>query len=143
MPTRQEEIERLAALALAPLVELAWADGSVSEAEHKGVLEAAKAIGVDQHSEFSRSTLRRWLHESPPTEALEAWRSLLAPTLAESAARTARKSERKLLDEARRIAKMGERPFEEGASIDARAGITDEEQRVLDELAAALAKLDD
>ena len=37
---------------------------------------------------------------------------------------------------------MDERPFEDGASIDARAGITDEEQRVLDELAAALARLD-
>ena len=33
---------------------------------------------------------------------------------------------------------MDERPFEDGASIDA-GGITDEEQRVLDELAAALA----
>ena len=80
MPTRQEEIERLAALALAPLVEVAWADGSVTEAERQGVLEAAKAIGVEQHGEFARTTLRRWLHESPPTEALEAWRALLAPT---------------------------------------------------------------
>lgn len=142
MPTRQEEIERLAALALAPLVEVAWADGAVTEAERQGVMEAAKAIGIEQHGEFARTTLRRWLHEAPPTEALESWRALLAPTLSESEARSARKAERKLLDEARRIAKMDERPFEEGASIDARAGITDEEQRVLDELAAALARLD-
>ncbi|MEM9176409.1 MAG: hypothetical protein AAGC67_14365, partial [Myxococcota bacterium] len=139
MPTRQEEIERLAALALAPLVEVAWADGAVTEAERKGVMEAAKAIGVEQHGEFARTTLRRWLYESPPTEALEAWRAMLAPTLSESQARSARKTERKLLDEAHRIAKMDERPFEAGASIDARAGITDEEQRVLDELAAAIA----
>lgn len=141
MPTRQEEIERLAALALAPLVEVAWADGAVTEAERQGVIEAAKAIGVEQHGEFARTTLRRWLHERPPTVALEAWRALLVPTLSESEARSARKTERKLLGEAHRIAKMDERPFEVGASIDAKAGITAEEQHVLDELATALAKL--
>ena len=143
MPTRQEEIEKLAALALAPLVEVAWADGAVTPAERQGVLEAARQLGIDQHSEFCRSTLRRWLHEAPPTEALEEWRRLLAPTLADSDARAARKSERRLLDEARRIAKMDERPFAEGASVDARAGITDTEQRVLDELARALSEVGD
>ena len=138
MPTRQEEIERVAALALAPLVEVAWADGAVTEAERQGVIEAAKALGMDQNAPFVRSTLQRWLHESPPTEALQAWRTLLASTLAESRSRAARESERQLLAEARRIAKMDERPFGPAASIDARAGITEEEQRVLDDLAAAL-----
>lgn len=142
MPTRQEEIEKLAALALAPLVEVAWADGAVTPAERQGVLEAARLFGLDQHTEFCRSTLRRWLHEAPPTEALQEWRRLLATTLERSSARAARKSGESLLGEARRIAKMDERPFEEGASVDARAGITDEEQRVLDELARALAAFD-
>ena len=143
MPTRQDEIEKIAALALAPLVEVAWADGTVTEAERKGVLEAAKAFGIDQHSDFCRSTLRRWLHTEPPTEALEEWRRMLATTLEESDARAARKSESELLGQARRIAKMDERPFEPGASLDARSGITDGEQRVLDELAQALAKIAD
>ncbi len=142
MPTRQEEIEKLAALALAPLVEVAWADGAVTPGERQGVIEAARHFGLDQHSEFCRSTLRRWLHEAPPTEALQEWRRLLAATLTKSSARAARKSGEGLLDEAHRIAKMDERPFEEGASVDARAGITDEEQRVLDELARALAAFD-
>ena len=143
VPTRQEEIERLAALTLAPLVEVAWADGQVTPAEHAAVLEAARSIGLDHQSEFCRSTLRRWLHEAPPTEALDQWRRLLGPTLSEAETRAARKSEERLLGEARRIAKMDERPFEIGASLDARAGITDEEQRVLDELTAALARLPD
>ena len=141
MATRQEEIEKLAALALAPLVEVAWADGVVTPAERQGVLDAAKAIGIDQSSDFCRSTLRRWLHEPPPTEALQEWRRLLAPTLARSAGRTARKSHKRLLEEARKIAKMDELPFEAGGSLDARAGITDEEQRVLDALARALGEL--
>ncbi|MFK7896953.1 MAG: hypothetical protein AB8G23_14005 [Myxococcota bacterium] len=141
MPTRQDEIEKLAALALAPLVEVAWADGQVTPAERQGVLEAAKRIGVDQHTEFCRSTLRRWLHESPPTEALERWRAMLAATLEESTSRAAKKSETRLLEEARRIAKMDERPFEPGSSVDASAGITEAEQRILDDLAAALGEL--
>ena len=142
MSTRQEEIERLAAIALAPLIEVAWADGHVTPAERQGVIEAAKAFGLEQHSDFCRSTLLRWLHEAPPTEALDRWRQLLAATLSESGTRAARKSERQLLEEAHRIAKMDERPFEVGADVSARAGITDEEQRILDELAAALGRLD-
>jgi len=142
MATRQEEIEKIAALALGPLVEVAWADGQVTPGERAGVLEAARALGLDQRSEFCRSTLRRWLTERPPTEALVEWRRLLASTLAGSDTRPARKSERRLLDEAIRIAKMDERPFDEGASFSAGAGITAEEQAVLDELAAALQSLD-
>jgi hypothetical protein len=139
--TRQEEIERLAALALAPLVEVAWADGTVTPGERQGVLEAAKSIGLDRNSEFCRTTLRRWLHEAPPTEALEQWRQLLASTLSGSTVRAARKSEMRLVEEARKIAKLDARPFEVGASLDARAGITDEEQHVLDDLASALGGL--
>jgi hypothetical protein len=138
VPTRQDEIEKLAALTLAPLVEVAWADGVVTAGERQGVIEAAKNIGIDQYSEFCRSTLRRWLNEPTPTEALAAWRQLLAPTLLEDTSRASRKSQVRLLDEARRIAKMDERPFEVGASLDARAGITAEEQRVLDQLEEAL-----
>jgi hypothetical protein len=142
MPTRQEEIEKIAALALSPLIEVAWADGHVTPGERAGVLEAARALGLDPRSEFCRSTLLRWLTERPPTEALEEWRRLLASTLAGSDTRPARKSERRLLDEAITIAKMDERPFDEGASLSAGTGITAEEQAVLDELAAALQKLD-
>lgn len=142
MSTRQEEIEKIAALALSPLIEVAWADGHVTPGERAGVLEAARALGLDQRSEFCRSTLRRWLTERPPTEALEQWRRLLAPTLAASGSRPARKAERRLLDEAKIIAKMDVRPFDEGASLASNTGITAEEQAVLDELAAALEKLD-
>jgi hypothetical protein len=138
MPTHQEEIEKIAALALAPLVEVAWADGHVTPAEREGVLEAAKALGLGQRSEFCRSTLRRWLNEAPPTEALERWRHLLAPALAESTSRPARKARSRLLREAVKVAKMDGLDFEDGAAANARAGITEEEQRVLDDLAAAL-----
>jgi hypothetical protein len=138
MPTDQDEIEKIAALALAPLVEVAWADGHVTPAEREGVLEAARALGLGQRSEFCRSTLRRWLSEAPPTEALEQWRRQLAPALAESTSRPARKARSRLLSEAVKVAKMDGLAFEQGPAANARAGITEEEQRVLDELAAAL-----
>lgn len=143
MPTRQEELEKLAFVALAPLVEVAWADGACTDAERRGVYEAARSMGFDQKAEFCRTTLRRWLHEPPPTEALQQWREMLRETLVESDARAAEKSEDRLMYEARRIAKMDQRPFEPSASVDAQAGITPEEQRVLDELAAALTQLED
>jgi hypothetical protein len=138
LSTRREEIERLAGLALAPLVEVAWADGRVSAAERQAVLEAARLFGLRQSTEFCRSTLLRWLHEEPPSEALRAWRRLLAPALGDGESRSARQSERALLDEAYRVAKMDERSFVEGEAFDARSGITDEEQRILDELAEVL-----
>ncbi len=141
MSTRQEEIEKIAALALGPLVEVAWADGHVTPGERAGVLEAARSLGLDQRSDFCRSTLKRWLTERPPTEALQEWRRLLAPTLAASGSRPARKVERRLLEEATTIAKMDERPFDEGGSVDLNMGITEEERAVLDELALALGRL--
>ena len=138
MSTRQEEIEKLAALTLAPLVEIAWADGHISPGERQAVLEAAKAIGLDQNSEFCRTTLRRWLYAAPPTEALERWRRLLAPTFMTAESRTAGKAERRLLEKARNVAKADERSFIEGGRLDADAGITPDE-----ELASALAAIDE
>lgn len=143
MASKREEVERLAGLALAPLVEIAWADGRVTAAERQAVLEAAKVFGLRQSSDFCRSTLLRWLHEEPPNGALEAWRRLLAPTLIDSEMRQARQSEQALLDQARRVAKMDDRSFVEGKSFDARSGITEAEQRILDELAEVLRTIED
>jgi len=135
---RQEEIDELAALAMAPLVEVAWADGRVTPAERAAVLEAARTLGLDQRSEFCRSTLKRWLYESPPEEEFLRWRKSLAPALTLGESRPSRKIARRLLAEAQKIAKMDARPFEAGASVDAGAGITVEEERVLDDLTVVL-----
>ncbi|MFP6655236.1 MAG: hypothetical protein VCB25_06390 [Myxococcota bacterium] len=138
MPTHQDELEKIAALVLAPLVEVAWADGHVTPAEREAVFEAARALGLGHRSEFCRSTLRRWLNQPPPKQALEQWRQSLAPTLAASVSRPALKARNRLLNEAIKIAKMDGLDFEQGPSIDPRAGITDTEQRVLNELTAVL-----
>lgn len=134
MSDQLERIEKLAALALAPLVEVAWADGHVTPAERQAVLDAAAAMGLGRR-DFCQTTLARWLHEAPPTEALEQWRRLLAPTLAGTPGRAARASERALLGAAAAVARS-DAPGPVGES-----GVTPEESKVLKDLAAALETL--
>ncbi len=69
--------ETLAALTLIPLVEIAWADGSVADREQKAILEAAASIGIDPESE-SHLLLRNWLKEPPTPRLLEAWEAYVA-----------------------------------------------------------------
>jgi hypothetical protein len=56
------------AILLAPLVQVAWADGSVSDAERKVVLETAASRGVEEGSAV-HGQLVSWL-EKRPSDAL-------------------------------------------------------------------------
>lgn len=62
----------LASLTVVPLVEVAWADGSVQEKERAAILKGAEGSG------FGRGTvdyvlLEEWLKNRPPPAMLEAW----------------------------------------------------------------------
>lgn len=95
-PTLLERIKKLgvtletgAAFILAPLVEVAWVDGNVSDAERAAILHIAKQRGVQPGSADHRQLLD-WLDHRPPDEilhtALEAIRigiSVLPPDEAE------------------------------------------------------------
>lgn len=60
---------------LLPLVEVAWADGAVQEAERVRILEIARGHGVlDGRSE---ETVRRWLGAKPSAEHLALGRSVV------------------------------------------------------------------
>ncbi len=64
--------ETLAALALVPLVEVAWADGNVAGGERRAILEAAAEEGLKEgHPAFD--LLGDWLENRPPAPMLEAW----------------------------------------------------------------------
>src|SRR5688500_16071786 len=54
-----------AAFLLAPLVEIAWADGHVSEAERDAIVDLATARGVAPES-TDMAQLRQWLTAQPP-----------------------------------------------------------------------------
>lgn len=75
--------DTLVALSLVPLVEVAWADGTVDEKESQAILAAAEAAGLDREG-ASGQLLNRWLAEKPDREVLATWKeyvSALSKTL--------------------------------------------------------------
>ena len=70
------QAETVAALALVPLVEVAWADGDLDDKEKQTVLKAARASGLAEKSlayALVESSLARW----PRRRLRAAWRSYM------------------------------------------------------------------
>lgn len=67
-------IEVVAAMALLPLVEVAWCDGTVSPEEKAAVLRGAADMGIGADSPLHQF-LHHWLDHRPSPAALEAWKS--------------------------------------------------------------------
>jgi uncharacterized tellurite resistance protein B-like protein len=64
--------DTLAAFALYPLVEIAWADGHADETERRAFLQAAAEHGLAADSPGHRA-LREFVKETPREEARKAW----------------------------------------------------------------------
>jgi tellurite resistance protein len=93
--------DTLAALSLVPLVEIAWADGTMDDSERSAILAAAEDAGI---SDESAALLDGWLVTQPGSEMLSAWKdyiSALTSTM-DTAARD--NLEQELLGRARRVA---------------------------------------
>jgi hypothetical protein len=76
----------MAALSMVPLVWVAWADGTVQEAERKAVLKAAHEHGIDDGG-AAHKVLAGWLERRPEKELFDAWAAYtraLADTLVPS-----------------------------------------------------------
>jgi hypothetical protein len=58
----------VASLSMIPLVEVAWADGTIGEKEHEAILKAANL-----NSDIDRELLKSWLSNKPEPVLLEAW----------------------------------------------------------------------
>jgi hypothetical protein len=65
--------ETLAAVTLIPLVEVAWADGSVSPEERDAVLNAAAAQGIKPDT-APHEILKAWLKTRPDSHVIAAWK---------------------------------------------------------------------
>ena len=65
--------ETLMAVTLIPLVEVAWADGSVSEDEGAAVLKAAAENGVKEGT-AAHDLLKHWLKDRPDVRIIAAWK---------------------------------------------------------------------
>ncbi len=77
----------IAALALVPLVFVAWADGNVTAAERQSILSAALHRGVNSEP-AAISMLEKWLHDRPAKSLWSLWKEYanavgqsLSPTL--------------------------------------------------------------
>ena len=62
----------VAAVALVPLVAVAWADGKLEEKERRAVLEGAASSGLTADM-AGYELLDSWLREAPPPSLMAAW----------------------------------------------------------------------
>ncbi len=69
--------ETMAALGLAPLVEVAWADGRIDSEEKDAVLTAAHASGIKPGS-APYTLLLEWLDSQPGPELRQGWKEYIA-----------------------------------------------------------------
>ncbi len=66
------DVQTLAALALVPLIEVAWADDYLDEKEKKAILEAAHASGLEK-GQVAYQVLESWLTRQPKPKLLATW----------------------------------------------------------------------
>ena len=110
------------ALSLVPLVEVAWADGSLEPQEREAILAAASEQGIEPGSP-SRALLESWLTTRPEPALFAAWGAYatgLAAKLTDDRARCARE----IVERARKVAQAA------GGMLGI-ASISDAEKRVI------------
>ena len=122
--------DTLAALALVPLVEVAWADGDMDEGEGKAILSAAEDSGL---SAEGAALLDEWLVIQPGSSILAAWKTYVNALTGNMDAVTRDKLKRELLSRARAVA-------ESAGGILGIGKISKEEENKLEELAEAFSK---
>lgn len=62
----------LSSMGIVPLIEVAWADGTIDDKERTAVLAGAAANGLKKGS-VEYALLESWLQSSPPAKLLDAW----------------------------------------------------------------------
>jgi uncharacterized tellurite resistance protein B-like protein len=97
-------LDTLAALMLVPLVEVAWADGTMDPREREAVLHAAEASGIEFESP-SHALLEAWTRERPPAALYESWRAYIASLCRELSADHRWHLEEQLVGRARSVAR--------------------------------------
>ena len=66
----------IAALALVPLVEVAWADGTIQANERTAILQAAQGKGLER-GKPGYELLESWLQQHPGDELFQAWEAYI------------------------------------------------------------------
>ncbi len=125
--------DTLAALALVPLVAVAWADGSIDDKERAAAFSRAAELGLNKQ-DVSHQLFEHWLAEKPSPDLLAVWKAYigaLSTTLSHEA-RQALKAE--VLDRARAVAKAA------GGFLGIGGRISPPEETVLKDLESAFGR---
>lgn len=125
-------IEVVAAMALLPLVEVAWCDGQVSPEERAAIQSAAHEMGMEPESPLALF-LQSWIEQRPPREAVKAWREYVQAFSAMVEPTTASVVKERILGRAERVARAA------GGILGFGNKISISEKACLDELASAFA----
>jgi tellurite resistance protein len=93
--------DTLAALSLVPLVEVAWADGTIDDSERSAIMSAAEDSGINDES---AALLDGWLVTQPGSEVLSAWKDYVSTLTSKMDTAARDKLEQELLGRARMVA---------------------------------------
>ena len=66
----------IAALSLVPLIQVAWADGTIQDNERTAILQGAHGKGLEEGSD-GYELLQRWLEREPGDELFMAWEAYI------------------------------------------------------------------
>jgi hypothetical protein len=118
------------AVSIAPLVEVAWADGKIDDAERRAVLSGAEANGIASESP-GYQLLESWLAHRPDGRLLEVWGAFIVGLCAELGENERKSLKDQILGRARSVAEAT------GGFLGLGSKISNEEQVILAELAKA------
>jgi hypothetical protein len=122
--------ETYAALTLVPMIEVAWADGTLDRKERAAVLKSAAGQGVKEGTP-AYGLLESWLEARPGKELLEAWFEYLKALMERLPPNGQREFKRALVGRAQQVAEAT------GGFLGLGSKISDSEREVLDALNAA------
>jgi hypothetical protein len=98
------EPETIAAMAVVPLVMVAWADGKVQDEERNAILAAAQAAGVPPQ-DGRYPMLEFWMNKRPGREMMEAWEHYIKDICKRLAKEEVEELHRDVLNLARTVAR--------------------------------------
>lgn len=93
----------IAAMSLAPLIEVAWADGSMDDRERQAILQGAQGKGIEDNSP-ALELLEGWLAKRPGPELFRAWKAYIESLSSELTAEQLKILKRQVVDRARGVA---------------------------------------
>ncbi len=122
--------DTVAALALVPLVEVAWADGSIDEKERAAILAAAEQTGLEKGG-ASHELLQNWLAARPDQEVRRAWKDYVSALSSTLSAEPKQALKEQVIGHARGVAEAA------GGFLGLGSKVSSKEKAVLDDLEQA------